>query len=464
MRPLDDLRIKGKGISFIRLTLYGLAGRMMVASGMMTRYFLILLFIASVPTSNGMTNAGYRLGRVESVYYLTGQSTCELGLNGLPFCVSQDRSPFGGDDHQDAVLVQADSGIRMNRYVPPNSTTPFLSWDTATHHTLSPTYSGLYRCSRNPTLAPETYELNVVVPLRITVKKLIVLNRLSEACTATGYPKPMLNVSVDGVAANCDTVYKLHKGVWTSICRINLRLANATGRYLQIRCTANFPRFDCSPGQTQSVQDACNAASGYAEVSTPASICTQCKQVILLQSTPASGISAHASYWVAFSVFAYTDVTRTVVKLLNEFNTNTRNCASNFTRIGVNGLQVRLQSSPGLVEYFFPGPIVQGEVRNLANAEINITLLNQGTLGDLRLIVFYGTNGVQKVRLFRPPGQATDMFFTHPLEQTVCTGCFPDQAASVIPAPVPIPDPIPIIDPYDFGLLSRSVDALCQGD
>eukprot|EP00117_Sycon_ciliatum_P024804 scpid75884/ scgid20728/ len=185
--------------------------------------------------------------------------------------------------------------------------------------------------------------------------------------------------------------------------------------------------------------------------STNCILAQECTEVDLLQGAAGdAGLSPSALYSAAFSVFNDNSFTRSVQTLISEFNDrSTIQCARDFTEFNDTALQVTQTDGSGLFDYFFPEAQTPGQPRTLENSQVDVTLPNLGTFGDLRLRYFFDASGdVETVQRFiRPPNQATDMFFPFPLRQTVCRDipgqCATSQVPPTVPPNVLIPDPLP---------------------
>ena len=143
---------------------------------------------------------------------------------------------------------------------------------------------------------------------------------------------------------------------------------------------------------------------------------------LLTQHIGGTGLSISALYFAAFSIFNENSLTRSVHTLLHEFNyRSTIQCAGNFSEFNDTAFQVTQADGSGVFEYFLPVAQTPGHPRTLQNSQVDVTLPNLGTLGDLRLRYFFDWSGdVETVQRFiRPPNQATDLFFPFPLRETV---------------------------------------------
>ena len=150
----------------------------------------------------------------------------------------------------------------------------------------------------------------------------------------------------------------------------------------------------------------------------------ECHEVDLLtkDGIGGAGLSPSALYSAAFSVFNEDAFTPSVQTLIDEFNNrSTIQCAGNFSEFNDTELQVTQAEGSGLFVYLFPMAQIPGQPLTLENAQVDITLPNLGTFGDLRLRYFFNASGdVETVqRLIRPPDQANDTFFPFPLRQMV---------------------------------------------
>ena len=106
-----------------------------------------------------------RLGAAPyTAYYLTGQSTSQIGLLYLPSCQATDAA---GSLIQ---LTNTNTGVvagQRNQSFDNTGTTNSVgaSWDFTLHSTLNSNYTGLYRCTSDITshmTATQTYQLHVV--------------------------------------------------------------------------------------------------------------------------------------------------------------------------------------------------------------------------------------------------------------------------------------------------------------
>ena len=177
-----------------------------------------------------------------------------------------------------------------------------------------------------------------------------------------------------------------------------------------------------APGPGDTAQP---TADTTAEPSLNCTLAQECTVVDLLtQHIGETGHSISALYLAAFSIFNENSFTRSVHTLLHEFNyRSTIQCAGNFSEFNDTAFQVTQADASGVFEYFLPVAQTPGHPRTLQNSQVDVTLPNLGTLGDLRLRYFFDWSGdVQTVQRFiRPPNQATDMFFPFPLRETVST-------------------------------------------
>ena len=107
-----------------------------------------------------------RLGTstMHTVYYLSGQSTSQIGLQYLPSC--QANSATGSLIQ----LINTNTGVVVGEHNQPFDQSGTLSntiagWDTTQHSTLNPSYTGLYNCTSDITghmTARQAYQLHVV--------------------------------------------------------------------------------------------------------------------------------------------------------------------------------------------------------------------------------------------------------------------------------------------------------------
>lgn len=147
-----------------------------------------------------------------------------------------------------------------------------------------------------------------------------------------------------------------------------------------------------------------------------------CEVVDALAVGPGGSNDTTGIYLEAFAenVFGAASFEDTVRLLLRDLNSQNLICADSITTI--DALTERAtRNGNATFDFVFPTPRVTGVDRTLNNAQVDITLLNLGTFGDLRLRLVFDSGGLisETQRFIRPPGQATDMFFMFPINQTV---------------------------------------------
>ncbi|XP_065186042.1 uncharacterized protein LOC135816867 [Sycon ciliatum] len=232
---------------------------------------LIMITLFKLASGQGLELRAARLrtSTVYKVYYLTGQSTSQIGLLYLPSCLAT------GATGSLIQLTNTNTGVVVGEHNQPFAQSGTLGvtpagWDTSQHPVLNPNYTGLYRCTSDITghmTAPQTYQLHVVVPPTKPVLQTPVsvyndtVHNIN--CTSRGYPEPTVTLMVNNVVLPGSDTTNCTAGVCTKTRTASLEGSTYTpGQYINITCTVdiNQPPFTCTTAQTSAVQAQCNAS------------------------------------------------------------------------------------------------------------------------------------------------------------------------------------------------------------
>ena len=114
---------------------------------------------------------GFTVSAAYTTYYLNGSNTAQVGLFSLPQC-SLILGASGGslqylrltNTHTSTIVAEREAYA-----IAPDESLRKLFWNTSSHNTLDPTYTGLYRCTADAGMSAQTHQLNVVGMYTMTV-------------------------------------------------------------------------------------------------------------------------------------------------------------------------------------------------------------------------------------------------------------------------------------------------------
>ncbi|XP_065182017.1 fibrillin-1-like [Sycon ciliatum] len=238
---------------------------------------LVAALIACVPYCNGQVGVELSApslgGGLTShiVYYLNGSSTAQVGPHYLPSCLAVGQGHGGSGQYfrltntNTSTIVAEQGAFTLEQDV----FTSRLLWNTSSHATLDPTYTGLYRCITDVGMSPETYQLNVVVPptiLSFNTSDYVDNSNTAHpiSCKGQGYPAPTVTLMVNSVVLTGSDTTNCTGGVCTKTRTASLDGSTYTlGQSINIACTVDFnqPPFTCTVALTSEVQAQCNDAA-----------------------------------------------------------------------------------------------------------------------------------------------------------------------------------------------------------
>ncbi|XP_065195820.1 uncharacterized protein LOC135827219 [Sycon ciliatum] len=97
-----------------------------------------------------------------TVYYLNGSSTAQVGQFYLPACRAEGLATGGNGQYIRLTNTNTSTTVaERGAFDLTPAAIATLLWNTSSHDTLDPTYTGLYRCTSDVGDAPRTYQLNV---------------------------------------------------------------------------------------------------------------------------------------------------------------------------------------------------------------------------------------------------------------------------------------------------------------
>eukprot|EP00117_Sycon_ciliatum_P016725 scpid80793/ scgid16028/ len=234
-------------------------------------FITLVVIVAAISSVNGQSLdlRAIRLGTstAYTAYYLTGQSTSQIGQLYLPSCLAQ------GATGSLIQLTNTNTGVVVGEHNQPfdqsgSATSTIVEWDTVKHPTLDGSYTGLYKCISDvpgAMTAQQTFRLHVLsLPDRrsFTLPYYMYGNAMYQVkCIASGYPKPTMKVLLNGVEQPGQSSSSCSNGqcVTTRYAILN-DITYTTGQtYHSVTCFAdiNQPPFNCSAAKTGSVETNC---------------------------------------------------------------------------------------------------------------------------------------------------------------------------------------------------------------
>eukprot|EP00117_Sycon_ciliatum_P050399 scpid80978/ scgid3529/ len=256
-------------------------------------FITLVVIVAAISSVNGQSLdlRAIRLGTstAYTAYYLTGQSTSQIGQLYLPSCLAQ------GATGSLIQLTNTNTGVVVGEHNQPfdqsgSATSTIVEWDTVKHPTLDGSYTGLYKCISDvpgAMTAQQTFRLHVLsLPDRrsFTLPYYMYGNAMYQVkCIASGYPKPTMKVLLNGVEQPGQSSSSCSNGqcVTTRYAILN-DITYTTGQTQHtIKCSVdiNQPSFTCSAANKASLQTACFTASKTAEQSSTRQVSTTCLQL-----------------------------------------------------------------------------------------------------------------------------------------------------------------------------------------
>eukprot|EP00117_Sycon_ciliatum_P006612 scpid80899/ scgid5282/ len=257
-------------------------------------FITLVVIVAAISSVNGQSLdlRAIRLGTstAYTAYYLTGQSTSQIGQLYLPSCLAQ------GATGSLIQLTNTNTGVVVGEHNQPfdqsgSATSTIVEWDTVKHPTLDGSYTGLYKCISDvpgAMTAQQTFRLHVVVLPGISLfnhpTNLVGDTKYQVACKGHGYPMPTVKLFANDVELpRFGTDLKICTG---GVCGVThwalLNGVSYTANTMaNIKCSVdiNQPSFTCSAANKASLQTACFTASKTAEQSSTRQVSTTCLQL-----------------------------------------------------------------------------------------------------------------------------------------------------------------------------------------
>ncbi|XP_065181286.1 latent-transforming growth factor beta-binding protein 2-like [Sycon ciliatum] len=211
-------------------------------------------------------------------YYLSGSSTAHVGQSFLPSCVVFELDSGASGQYIQLINTNTNATVaEQGAFTVPPSGHTLLYWNTSSHDTLDPTYTGLYRCITDTAMSEETYQINVVVPptiLSFNTSHYVDNNNTIHpiSCTGQGYPEPTVTLMVNNVVVTGTATSNCTAGVCTKTRTASLDGSTYTpGQSINITCTVdiNQPPFTCTATNVHEIQARCyNAAKTTSQTRT----------------------------------------------------------------------------------------------------------------------------------------------------------------------------------------------------
>ncbi|XP_065181995.1 uncharacterized protein LOC135812625 [Sycon ciliatum] len=256
-------------------------------------FITLVVGFAAISSVNGqvlfLAASGLGISTAFTTYYLTGQSTSQIGTLYLPYCLARQAT---GSLIQ---LTNTNTGVVVGEHTQPfdqsgTADSTIVGWDTTQHSTLNSSYTGLYSCTSDVTgwmTARQTYQLHVVVPPTTPVLETPVSvyndTLYNINCTGQGYPAPTVTLMVNNVVMTGTATSNCTAGVCTNTRTVSLDGSTYTpGQSINIACTVdiNQPPFTCTGPKNSTLQAQCNnTAKTSAHTTTVPVVATHCPAV-----------------------------------------------------------------------------------------------------------------------------------------------------------------------------------------